>query len=88
MTLDKPLRYVTSMRILAHTGLCFHTNFTHLPLACQVFSAVSEENFRDDIDNCNYILLWICFLYLIGYSAYTSARNLVSAIFVCDYNKG
>ena len=46
-----PLHYITSTRILARMGLHFHTNFTHLPRAFQVFGAVAGEKFRVDIDN-------------------------------------
>ena len=38
MTLDKPLYYVNSTRILVHTGLHFYLTFTHSLSACQMGS--------------------------------------------------
>ena len=50
-TLDEPLYYVNSTRILVHTGLPFYLIFTHSLKACQVFSAVAGEKFSVDIEN-------------------------------------
>ena len=50
-TLDEPLYYVNSMRILVRTGLRFYLIFTHLLKAIQVFGAIVEEKFSVDIDN-------------------------------------
>ena len=50
-TLDKPLYYVNSMRILVRTGLCFYFTFTHSLKVCQVFGVVVGEKFSVDIDN-------------------------------------
>ena len=50
-TLNEPLYYVNSTRILARTGLCFYLTFTHSLTARQVFGVVSRELFSVDIDN-------------------------------------
>ena len=50
-TLDEPLYYVNSMRILTRTGLCFYLTFTHSLKARQVFGTVVGEKFSVDIDN-------------------------------------
>ena len=50
-TLDEPLYYVNSTRILARTGLHLYLTFTHSLKARQVFSAVAGDNFSVDIDN-------------------------------------
>ena len=50
-TLDEPLYYVNSTRILARTGLRFYLTFTHSLSARQVFGIVVGEMFSVDIDN-------------------------------------
>ena len=50
-TLDEPLYYVNSTRILALTGLHFYLTFTHSLRAHQVFGAAAGEKFSVDIDN-------------------------------------
>ena len=50
-TLDEPLYYVNSTRILARTGLRFYLTFTHSLRARQVFGDVADEKFSVDIDN-------------------------------------
>ena len=51
MTLDEPLYYVNSTRILVRTGLYFYVTFTHSLKIRQVFGVVAEEKFSVDIDN-------------------------------------
>ena len=50
-TLDEPLYYMNSTRILMHTGLGFYLTFTHSLRARQVFGVVAGEKFCVDIDN-------------------------------------
>ena len=50
-TLDEPLYYENSTRILARTGLHLYLTFTHSLSVGQVFGAVAREKFRVDIDN-------------------------------------
>ena len=50
-TLDEPLYYVNSTRILAGTSLRFYLNFTHSLIARQVFGAIAGEKLSVDIDN-------------------------------------
>ena len=50
-TLDKPLYYMNSMSILAHTDLHFYLTFTHSLSARQVFGFVAGKRFSVDIDN-------------------------------------
>ena len=50
-TLNEPLYYVNTTRILARTGLRFYLTFTHSLTARQVFGAVAGELFSVDIDN-------------------------------------
>ena len=51
MTLDEPLHYVNSKRILAHMGLRFYLTYTQSLKARHVFGAVSGEKFSVDIEN-------------------------------------
>ena len=50
-TLDKPLHYLNSMRILVRTSLHFYLTFTHSLIAYQVFGVVVVEKFSVDIDS-------------------------------------
>ena len=50
-TLDEPLYYMNSTRILACKGLRFYLTFTHSLKARQVFGAVAGEKFSVNIDN-------------------------------------
>ena len=50
-TLDEPLYYMNSTRILAFTSLHFYITFIHSLRARQVFVVVASEKFSVDIDN-------------------------------------
>ena len=51
MTIDKPLYYVNSTRILARMGLRFYLTFIHSLISRQVFDVIADEKFSVDIDN-------------------------------------
>ena len=50
-TLDEPLYYENSTRIVARTGLGFYLTFTHSLIARKVFGVVAGEKLCVDIDN-------------------------------------
>ena len=62
MTLDEPLYYVNSTRILACMGLHFYLTFTHSLSGRQFFGTVTGEKFSVDIDNRATIVPWINFI--------------------------
>ena len=68
-TLDSPLHYVNSTRILARMGPTFLPTFIRSLRACQVFGTITGEKFSVNIDNraidCTLDQLYfILFIYL------------------------
>ena len=87
-TLDKPLYYVNSTRILAHVGLRSRLILHNLYGARQVFGTIAREKFCFDIDNSTIDITLDFFSLFTWLFCYTSAYNLVSIVFVCVYSKG
>ena len=94
-TLDEPLYYIPSTRLLACIGLRFDINLHTYIKLIRFLAPLPGRSFFVDIDNNTlryyfgsiFLFIFLIFFNFNFYSVYTSACNSVSAAFVCGFRR-